>query len=112
MSSTFKIFAIFSLASALSFAESFNGKLVDASCADQQKNSPQQQQMTSCSPSSSTTSFGVETSDGKVLKLDSTGNAKAAAAVKSSGGSKADMQATVTGSVSGTTLKVDTIDIK
>jgi len=73
-----------------------------------------------CAPTKSTTAYGVELSDGRILKLDSTGNAKAADAIKSSstsstastGASKGMMTVTVTGSLEGHTVKVDTIDIQ
>jgi hypothetical protein len=43
--------------------------------------------------------------------LDSAGNSKAAEAVKNNAG-KSSLQATVTGSMEGQTVKVETIDIK
>ncbi|PYT14175.1 MAG: hypothetical protein DMG59_18210 [Acidobacteria bacterium] len=108
MRTIIKLFIIFGLGSTLSFAETWTGKLVDAACKDRSKRGSQ---MTECTPSSATTSFGIELEDGKVLKLDSTGNAKASEAIKSTG-TKSSMQATVTGSLQGQTVKVESIDIQ
>ena len=57
------------------FAESFTGRLIDASCYDQQKNAA------TCDPSGSSTSFALLVS-GKAYKLDDAGNAKAVEALK------------------------------
>jgi hypothetical protein len=67
------LFGVFSMCA---LAASFSGKLVDASCYDQQK------KVDSCVASDNTTAFALEVS-GKVYKLDSAGNAKATAAIKS-----------------------------
>ena len=98
----FKLIAVFSLASALCFAESWTGKLVDASCVDQA-----QGKAASCAPSMKTTSFGLETSDGKVFRLDAAGNAKAVSMFKS--GAKGDNPVTISGAMNGETVKVDSI---
>lgn len=57
------------------FAESFTGRLIDASCYDQQKNAA------TCDPGGSTTAFALVVS-GKAYKLDDAGNAKAVEALK------------------------------
>jgi hypothetical protein len=95
--------AVLALVSALSFGESFTGKLVDASCA-----AKAQVQKTECAPTAATKSFAIETADGKVLKLDSTGNSKAIAAMKDN--FKPESQVTVSGQLDGQTVKVDSID--
>ena len=51
------------------------------------------------------TGFGVFTSDGKFLAFDAAGNKRALAALKASK-KKVDIQVTVTGDVSGDTIKV------
>jgi hypothetical protein len=66
------LFAVFST---WAVAASYSGKLLDASCYDQQKKAA------SCDATSNTTSFALEVS-GTVYKLDSAGNAKAATALK------------------------------
>jgi len=97
--------------SALAFAETYSGKLVDASCAEQQKEA-------ACTPTASTSAFAIQVS-GKTLKLDADGNKKAAAALKESANgadrakdpSAADSQvmATVQGTLTGDEIKVESV---
>jgi hypothetical protein len=99
------------LASALAFAETWTGKLLDASCMEQQKNA-------ACTPTSSTSSFAIETS-GKMLKLDTAGNQKAAQALKESangadrsrepGAQSGQVTATVTGTPSRDEIRVESV---
>jgi hypothetical protein len=99
----------------LAYAESWSGKLVDAACHDRSQQSPadskQKSDLASCAASASTTSFAIETSDGKVYKLDASGNAKASTALKGNPANKSPM-ATVSGSMDGQTVKVDSISIQ
>ena len=94
----------------LALGASWSGKLIDASCHDQQK--------TACDATSTTTNFALEVS-GKVYKLDSAGNTKAAAAIKN----RADrsdpakpqstaVMADVTGQENAGTITVETIEVK
>lgn len=97
----------------LCLAETFNGKLIDASCASQQ------QSTATCAPTSSTTAFALEVS-GKLYKLDDTGNSKAAEALKSQANRESNpdsaQQAAVTARVRGTLegdiLKVEAIQVR
>jgi hypothetical protein len=57
---------------ALAFAGTWTGRLLDANCATRQTNA-------TCAPTSSTTAFAVDV-NGKILKLDAEGNKKAAEA--------------------------------
>ncbi len=75
MRKTASLLLLLAAFSMLALAESWSGKLVDASCYDQQK------KVESCGASSATTAFGIDVS-GTVYKLDSEGNSKAAAALK------------------------------
>lgn len=107
-----KIAAMASLFSAFCFAETWTGKLVDASCYMQnERKSSNTATTASCAPSAATTSFGIQTSDGKFYQLDSTGNGKAVAAMKTD--YRKD-NATVTGTIesNGKTLKVDSLDLR
>src|SRR5437764_10227513 len=118
-----KAVSVLFLGSVLCLAETWSGKVVDASCKDQAAApapaAPAAESAqpaghgaaNACEPTASTVSFGIETSDGKVLKLDSAGNTKAAEAMKTNAG-KSGLQATVTGSLDGQTVKVESIDIK
>jgi hypothetical protein len=110
-----KAVSVLFLGSVLCLAETWSGKVVDAACKDQaaaaQSAQPSGKAANACEPTASTAAFGIELSDGKVLKLDSAGNTKAAEAMKTNAG-KSSLQATVTGSLDGQTVKVETIEIK
>jgi hypothetical protein len=98
----------------LALAENWTGRLVDASCYDQQKSA------TTCDPTGSTTTFALVAS-GKTYKLDDAGNTKAIEAMKSradrSTNPNAPQSTTVTAKVSGTKdgdniLKVEAIEVQ
>jgi hypothetical protein len=98
----------------LALAENWTGRLVDASCYDQQKSA------TTCDPTGSTTTFAIVAS-GKTYKLDDAGNTKAIEAMKSradrSTNPNAPQSTTVTAKVTGTkdgdsTLKVEAIEVQ
>lgn len=58
-------------------AEDWSGKLIDATCNDQQ----QQQKTIPCDATKATTAFALDVA-GKIYKLDPPGNLKAATAMK------------------------------
>jgi hypothetical protein len=98
----------------LALADNFNGKLLDSSCYDQHKAAK------GCDATSSTTSFVLDV-NGKVYKLDTSGNTKAADAIKSHAERSSNpnrtaggpINAKVTGTMEGAdTLKVDMIEIQ
>jgi len=104
------VLAVFS---ALAFAESWSGKLADAKCVAEQKNA-------ACTPTEATATF-VLNAGGKMYKLDDTGNAKAAEALKSQADRSKDpnaaagpspVNANVTGTLDGDTIKVEVIAIQ
>jgi hypothetical protein len=113
MRKALRVTALVAFVSALAYAETWTGKLVDASCAAQQKNA-------ACTPNASTTSFGLQAS-GKTMKLDAEGNQKAAAAVKEHNASAdraknpnappLDVVVTITGTMSGDEIKVEAIQV-
>jgi hypothetical protein len=96
----------------LALAETWSGTLVDASCAAEKKS------VAECSPSATTSSFALVLADGKAVKFDATGNAKAADALKNSADrsknptEKKAITAKVTGAMSGDTVQVESIDIQ
>jgi hypothetical protein len=100
---------------ALGYAENWTGKLVDASCHDKSQQNPADSKQTSdlatCAATASTTSFAIQTSDGKVYKLDASGNAKASTALKGNPDNK-NATATVSGTMDGQTVKVDSISVR
>lgn len=99
----------------MGFAENWTGKLIDASCHDKSQqnpaNSTQKSDLAACPASASTTSFAIETSDGKVYKLDASGNAKAATAMKGNPDNKS-ATATVSGTAQGDMVKVDSLSVR
>ena len=111
--------AVAAVFSALALAETFTGRLIDASCYDQQKSA------SACEPTSTTTSFALDVS-GKIYRFDANGNTKAAEAWKAHPGAErgggaqgsAERAATrvmakVTGTKEGdNTIMVDTIEIR
>ena len=118
-----KAMILFSITSTLCLAETWTGKLVDATCADQSRSSSPSansgqsttgqnaKDMSACAPKESTTSFALQTSDGRVIKLDSAGNTKAADTFKAnSKANRGDMQVTVTGTMTGDMVQVDNIN--
>lgn len=117
MRAIFQTSALFVLLPGLALAETYTGVLIDAACAAQNKNAR-------CNPTRSTTSFALIVA-GKTLttlKLDASGNTKAAAALKESENSanrsqdpnappSGSVTAIVMGAVSGDTLRVDSIRV-
>lgn len=98
----------------LAMAENWTGKLLDSSCYDQSKSAK------TCDATSSTTSFLLDV-NGKIYRLDTTGNAKAADALKNRAERSANpnrpasgpINAKVSGTMDGAdTLKVDVIEIQ
>ena len=111
MRRVFRLSAFLVVVSALAFAETFSGKLTDAACADQQKSE-------ACAPTASTTAFAINAS-GKMLKLDAVGNTKAAEAMKNKENSadrskspNREISATVQGTLSEDTIKVESIELR
>jgi hypothetical protein len=104
--------ALASVFTAIAAAETWSGTLVDASCAADKKS------VAECAPTSTTSAFAIVLADGKAVKLDATGNSKAADALKNSADrsnnpdKKTAVRAKVTGSLSGDTIQVESIDVQ
>jgi len=93
-------------------AKTYTGTIVDANCTQasdltsaSNKTKAKNDVMKHCQASSNTTSFALLTKDGNFLKLDDGGNSK----LTSMSDSKKNMKVTVTGTVEGDTLKVETV---
>ncbi len=108
------LFALLAVCSVLALAESWQGRLVDATCYEQHKSAA------TCDPTSSTTMFTLFVAN-RPYMLDATGNAKAAEAIKNKADRSSDPSkagsSQVVAKVTGTkdtdnTLKVDTIEIQ
>ncbi len=113
MRKTFYLLALSAALSTVAFAESYTGKLLDATCY-QSTNKAE-----NCNASGATTAFALQVS-GKVLNLDESGNQKAAAAVKNRADRAVDpnqlqsagIMAKVEGTEAGGTITTQSIDIQ
>jgi hypothetical protein len=106
-----KRFAIFaaaaSLFSTLAFADSWNGTLVDVMC----KNKDLAGHTAKCGIGCAKSGYGLVLADGKFMKFDEAGNAKALAALKATSKEK-DLKAKVTGTLDGETVQVQSVEIQ
>ena len=116
----FRMIAVLCLASALGYAESWTGLLVNSKCyaalernhgpndtetyVDRDRNS----EIRYCAPNAKTKLFAVVEDTGDQLDFDDAGNAKAADLVKNTG-KKRYYPVVVTGEVTKNTVKVETI---
>ena len=101
-----KLFLTISLFSAAAFADNVSGTLVDMNCKDKDLAEHSRQCAMKCARSG----YGLVTADGKFMKFDEAGNTKALEALKASEKEK-DLKATVTGTVDGDMLKVESITL-
>ena len=106
--------AFLTVCSLLALAESWNGRLIDATCYDQQKN------VAACDATDSTAAFALETA-GAVYAFDQAGNAKAAEALKNRADRTKDpgaprestkVMAKVSGTKEGKLLKIETVEVQ
>ena len=97
-----KILFAFSLCSVAAFAETWSGTVVDVACKGNDLSSTRHKCAISCAKSG----YGLVTADGKFVKFDEEGNAKALAALKATKKDK-DLKATVSGDLDGDVIKVD-----
>jgi hypothetical protein len=106
-----KRLAIFTAAAGLlsvaAFAETWNGTLVDVMCKDKDIAGHTKKCAVGCAKSG----FGLVTSDGKFVKFDEAGNAKALAALKATDKEK-DLKAKVEGTLDGDIVQVSSISIE
>lgn len=119
------ILALTLAATAFAYADSWTGKLLDASCYDRMKDQAKEEAKvdeSSCVATSQSSAF-VLSSSGKVYRLDAAGNTRAAAAMKNraerstpnQGGGAAltkDVMARVEGNETAGTITVTTIDLQ
>jgi len=99
--------AALSLLSGAAFAQTWNGTLVDVMCKDKDIAAHTRKCALGCAKSG----YGLVTSDGKFVKFDEAGNAKALAALKATGREK-DLKAKVEGTLDGETVQVSSIAIE
>ena len=101
------ITASFVLFSAAALAESWTGTVIDSMCKGKDVANHTRQCALGCAKSG----FGIVTSDGKFIKFNEEGNAKALAALKASNKEK-DLKATVTGTMDGDVINVESIQLE
>jgi hypothetical protein len=65
-----------------------------------------------CPVSGTTTAFGLATSDGKYFKFDDAGNSQAGKELQKAGAKTGDVTASVSGTLEGDTIKVQSIQIQ
>lgn len=88
-------------------AETWNGTLVDAMCKKQDLAS----HTTNCAVKCAKSGYGLVLGDGKFMKFDEAGNAKALAVLKATKKEK-DLKAKVTGTLDGDTVQVDSVELE
>ena len=122
MALTLQVVSLLCLSSALSFAETVSGVLVDAKCyaAEERNVNPTDTEtyvdrdgnleIRYCHPRLKTTSFAVVTPDGQSFVLDSAGNAKAVELVRKTG-KKQGYEVAIAGGVSKHTIQVESISL-
>jgi hypothetical protein len=105
MLTTAKLTILVTLATGMSYAETWTGKLVDSTCF------PSKEVPTKCDATKATTSFAVLTADGKQVKFDAEGNLKTGTAMGGFPDAKGP-NVMVTGIVKDEVLKVESIEIR
>jgi hypothetical protein len=95
------------LLSAAAFADTWTGTLVDVMCKDKDLAGHTRKCAMACAKSG----YGLVLSDGKFVKFDEQGNAKALAALKASEKEK-DLKAKVTGTLDGDVVQVESVELE
>jgi hypothetical protein len=93
--------------SVAALAETWSGTVVDTMCKGKDVANHTRQCALGCAKGG----FGLVTADGKFVKFDEEGNAKALAALKASDKEK-DLRAKVTGTMEDGVIKVESIDLQ
>jgi len=118
MKTASRVGIILGFSAVFSFAESWTGKVLDAGCFESQKTTEKKSSESlarTCAPTATTMDFMIQTSDGKVYKVNSSGNAELAKDIQTGVLKKdkdGDIHATVTGSLEDGIVKVDAIQLE
>jgi hypothetical protein len=102
-----RLFVLAALCAAGAAAETWTGTVVDVMCKGKDLAGHTRQCALDCARGG----FGLVTADGKFVKFDETGNVKALAAVKAASKEK-DLKAKVTGTLDGSAIHVESIEIQ
>lgn len=108
-----RMLVLFSLAvfcSVAALAGEWQGYLIDSSCAAKMKDKAAAHKA-KCALECAKGGFGIVTADGKFVKFDETGNAKALEALKSTNKDQ-ELMAKVTGTKQGEVIKVESVTIR
>jgi hypothetical protein len=105
MRNTLATFALIAFSTVAS-AETWNGTLVDVMC----KGKDLASHTTKCAVACAKGGYGLVLADGKFVKLDEGGNAKALSLLKSTSKEK-DLKAKISGTLDGDTVKVTSIEL-
>ena len=106
------------LGAAFCYGEVWQAKVLDASCYGSQKateHKSSENLARECAPTASTTDFAIQTSDGKVYKVNSSGSAELAKDMRDGVLKKdkdGDVHANISGSREGETVNVTSINIE
>lgn len=110
MRKIFVLAALIAMFSMAALAGEWQGYLMDSACAAKLKDKAASHK-TKCAIGCSKGGYGIVTADGKYVKFDETGNAKALEALKSTSKDQ-DLMAKVTGAMDGDVIKVESISIR
>lgn len=108
-----RVLALFSLLAAsclVAMAGEWQGYVMDSMCAAKMRDKASTHK-TKCALSCSKGGYGLVTADGKYVKFDETGNAKALAALKATSKTD-DLKVKVTGTMDGDVIQVESISIQ
>jgi hypothetical protein len=101
-----KLIAGLTVCSALAWAETWSGTVVDVMC----KKNDLASHTRDCAISCAKSGYGIVMADGKFVKFDERGNVRALAALKASNKEK-DLKAKVTGTLKEDVIQVDSIEL-
>jgi len=111
-----KFGAMLCFGAVLSYGATWTGKLMDATCYDTQKSQKPHEDFTKvCAPTAATTDFAIQTTAGKVYKVDSSGNSALADDIRKGVLKKdhdGDIHATVNGSLKGDVVTVNSVNLE
>jgi hypothetical protein len=102
-----KLIVGLALCSVAALAETWSGTVVDVMC----KNNDLANHTRDCAISCSRSGYGIVLADGKFIKFDEKGNAKALAALKASSKDK-DLKAKVTGTMKEDVIQVESLQLE
>jgi hypothetical protein len=101
-----KLIAGLAVCSALAWAETWSGTVVDVMC----KKNDLASHTRDCAISCAKSGYGIVLADGRFVKFDERGNVRALAALKASSKEK-DLKAKVTGTLKEDVIQVDSIEL-